>query len=129
MYRAILFLIALMSFGFIIERRIRKKYNIEREWGFNFVNRIDKFGTIAIYIIVPISYLIILLKNEMRIPSGGTPFIWQFIFVLYLLLETFRTVMQWRYNKDAKRYILGIANIVFSLIALIGITFIFSWTS
>lgn len=127
MLQAILFLIVWAIIGAIIEKRIRKKYHIEREWGFNFVNKIDKFGTIAIYIIVPISFLIIINLTETRSPNGGTLFLWQFIFVLYLLLETFRTVMQWTYNKEAKRYILGFSNIVFTLIGLIGITFIFPW--
>ena len=128
MYRAILFLIALMPFGFIIERRIRKKYNIEREWGFNFVNKIDKFGTIAIYVIVPISFLIFPYITDMEIPGGGTPFMPQFIFVLYFLIAIFRTVMQWKYNKEAKRYILGLSDSIFALVGLIGITFIFPWT-
>ena len=128
MLHAILFLIVLMPFWAIVNRQISKKYNIEREWGFNFVNKIDKFGTIAIYVVVPISFLTILYVTDIRVPGNSTPFMPQFIFVLYLLIATFRTVMQWKYNKEAKRYILGLSNIVFTLVGLIGITFIFPWT-
>ena len=80
MYRAILFLIVLMPFWAIVDRWIRKKFNIEKEWGFNFVNKIDKFGTIAIYVIVPISFLTILYLTDIRVPGNPAPFVPQFYF-------------------------------------------------
>ena len=43
----------------------------------------------------------------------------------FMALSLFRTYMQWKYNKEAKRYVLFIAGDIFGVIAILGILFVF----
>lgn len=97
-------------------RLLRKKYVIERPESFFYkcVNRIHKWGEI----IITVGSLVILFSYESIFSRPIQPH----TFLLCIIaLFTFRTVMEWIYNKESKHYILSGLDVIVSLAMYVGV--------
>ncbi len=120
MFKGMLFLAVILVVSLATHILFRNKLNIEKEYIYEPVNKIDKYGGIAILVVLLIGYGFVLFTTDY-----DSTFIAQFILLEGFILSLFRTYMQWKYNKEAKRYVLLAVDDVFGVIALLGILFVF----
>ncbi len=127
MYQGLLFLLAVGTVALITHLIIRNKLNIEKEYIYVSANKIDKYGSIAIIVVCLIGYIWYSII-QFKAYNYSSAYLTEFILLESLILGIFRTYMQWKYNKEAKRYVLFIAGDIYGVIALLGILFVFPLT-
>ncbi|WP_321141618.1 DUF4181 domain-containing protein [Bacillus gaemokensis] len=87
---------------FLLENLLRKKLHIPRKNSFIYkpVNDLHKWGEISIFTIYLITSFILIVKFD-YINIG------YLIFAFLVVLNVFRTVMEWKYDKESKEYVIS----------------------
>ena len=124
MLDTIIFLFVLFVISLATHLIIRNKLNIEKQYIYESVNKIDKYGSILIVVVSLIIYTWLAVL-EARAYGNVAIVSTYFLLLEGMALSLFRTYMQWKYNKEAKRYVLFIVGDIFGAIALLGILFVF----
>lgn len=96
-----IFLIA----GVLTERCLKKKYAISKNegWIYHPVNNFQKYTEIILSIIFIVS-ICFLDNSEM------------WFFVYFSILNCFRALMEWKYERETKRYLLSLSSAIYFII-------------
>ncbi len=125
MFKSAIFLAVICVIALITHFILRYKFDIEKEYIYESVNKIDRFGSILIVTVSLIIYIWYAVVQFKTYNSAALIFVPYFLLIYSLVLGIFRTYMQWKYKKHTKRYILWISSDVYGLIALLGMVFVF----
>ncbi|MDR7071507.1 DUF4181 domain-containing protein [Fictibacillus barbaricus] len=113
----LLFAIVFGGIEMIAEKKFRKKFNIPKKYGFWYrsVNGFHRWGEILIIFIFVIVGGIMGYGN-MKEGANWISKYWFFIFII--ILSAFRILMEWKYDRESKEYIV-------QFFSFIGFTAIF----
>jgi len=116
------FIITLWGY-WIIETLIRNKFNIEIKKGHSlYLNKFQEWAERLFLTLVIVTLVSILLSGY-----DATMFILAHIAIAFLfLLVIFRAFMEWKREKETKRYMLTFLTIIFHLIFFTGVIYIIS---
>jgi hypothetical protein len=111
MLHVLLFLALLTIIWAVVSRKIRDKLNIEKRTGlYRHINRYQLSGEVYIFIIM---FLFLFFIGPLQ-PH--------YIFLgLIIPLGSYRTFMEWKYDKASKQFVLSLFNTAIFLIAFTGI--------
>ncbi len=100
---------------------LKRKFNIKTS-GFFYIhsNKIHKYGETFLLILILIVGGIALFRYSVPIE----PPYWYTI--PFMLICIFRAFMEWKFDKDAKKYILSLLEFMFLLILLFGLIHLYS---
>lgn len=91
--------------GVLMERFLKKKYAIAKNegWIYHPVNNFQKYTEIILSIIFIVS-ICFLDNSEM------------WFFVYFSILNCFRALMEWKYERETKRYLLSLSSAIYFII-------------
>lgn len=117
MFNFISFSIVFLILFIVIERVVRKRANIEvKGFFYKHINRQHKWGEILIILLNILIYFPLIFYSDMI--EG------YYMIIGIIVLYGFRAFMEWKYEKETKRYIISVMTSICLLIYLIGVEII-----
>lgn len=114
---ALLLLGAALLLHFIIERAVRKKLQIEKKQSFANYEHVNAFHRLVEFILIVLYFSAgIIVSNS----SNSIASLYTTILLFFLSLFGFRFFMEWKMDRQSKRYLLTLSNFLF----LISLAFI-----
>ncbi|WP_246945374.1 DUF4181 domain-containing protein [Bacillus pinisoli] len=112
------FLIIVLILAFVAERVLRNKLNIKKREGeflYKHTNRIHFWGEgFIVFLSLIILFLIaFILDNVMLQPY--------YFLACAIVIQVFRSIMEWKYRKESKQYIISIVTSFMFMVMFIGV--------
>lgn len=112
-----LFIIIANGVSFVVQRSIIKKYRIKGDfWIYKHATKKQKWIEYSLF--VTMVFVFFVLSNVIKTPYAIIIFLSSFI-----LLFAIRALLEWKYEKGSKRYLLSINNLFLSAVVIIGLLF------